>query len=174
MIPEYEGLYMVSNIGRIKSLNYHRTGKDGILKPNKQVSGYLVVHLSKNGITKPYRISRLVAMAFIPNPDNLPEVNHKDEVKTNNCVENLEWCTCKYNTNYGSCIERRVANRNGSNAPKKVYQYNLNGEFVKEWKSMQEIEMVLGFNHSHICKCCKGQRKSAYGFIWKYKEPQAS
>ena len=98
-IQGYEGLYMVSNLGRVKSLNYHRTGKERIMKPSDNGHGYLFVVLCKDGKDKNCRINRLVAQAFLPNPDNLPEVNHKDENKYNNCVENLEWCDRSYNVN---------------------------------------------------------------------------
>ena len=96
-VRNYEGLYEVSNMGRVKSLNYNRTGKERIMKGLDNGHGYLFVQLCKDGKAKNCRINRLVAMAFIPNPDNLPEVNHKDKIRTNNRVDNLEWCTTQYN-----------------------------------------------------------------------------
>ena len=99
----YEGLYMVSNWGRVKSIKF---GKERILKPVTNSSGYLLVGLYKNNIEKKYSVHRLVAEAFIPNPYNLPQVNHKDENKQNNVVSNLEWCTHEYNNTYGTRIER--------------------------------------------------------------------
>lgn len=112
----YEGLYEVSNLGRVKSLDRivkgcygsiaHKKGK--IISSGIGSTGYCIVSLQKDGKGKSFGVHRLVAQAFIPNPDNLPMVNHKDEVKTNNNVENLEWCDCKYNCNYGTGIERCV------------------------------------------------------------------
>ena len=158
-IDGYEGLYQVSNLGNVKSLNYNRTGKERILKPGNNGLGYLNVLLCKNGKTKTFKIHRLVANAFIPNPYNKPEVNHKDENKTNNCVDNLEWMTSKENNNYGTRNER---------ISKLVLQFTKNGEFVKEWLSMHQIEIELGFANSHISECCNGKRKTAYGYIWKF------
>ena len=98
-IPDYKGLYQVSNLGRIKSLYF---GKERILKTHKDKYGYLISHLHNNSKGKTHFVHRLVALAFIPNPENYPMINHKDESRDNNCVENLEWCDCKYNLNYGS------------------------------------------------------------------------
>ena len=98
-VQGYEGLYEISNYGRVKSLNYNRTGKERIMKPAANTKGYLCVGLFKDGKMKSHRVHRLVASAFIENPDELPEVNHKDEDKTNNCANNLEWCLHKDNCN---------------------------------------------------------------------------
>lgn len=111
-IKGYEGLYQVSNLGRVRSLSRyvkHRTIyilKGKLLKQRTRGKGYLAVTLCKNSKLKHYYVHRLVAEAFIPNPNNLPQVNHKDENKSNNCVDNLEWCDDKYNTNYGTRNER--------------------------------------------------------------------
>lgn len=156
---------MVSDKGRVKSLNYHRTGKEFMLIPRTLPNGYLQVDLYKNGKVAKFTVHRLVAMAFIPNPKNLPEINHKDEDKTNNCVENLEWCTHKYNINYGT--------RNGRMAEKRgrpVIQRSLSGEFIKEWSSMSDIFRELGFKQGAISMCCSGKRKQVYGYKWKYKK----
>ena len=112
-IKGYEGKYMVSNLGRFKSLNYRRTGKEKILEGYPDKDGYLYVQLWKDGKGKNCRINRLVAQAFLENPQNLPEVNHKDEDKTNNRVENLEWCTTQYNIKYGTGIKRRAEKLKG-------------------------------------------------------------
>ena len=155
----YEGLYMVSNWGRVKSMNYNHSGKERILKliPNRY--GYLYVNLYKNNIKKKYLVHRLVAEAFIDNPDNLPQVNHRDENKLNNNVDNLEWCTNEYNINYGTRNER---------CSKPVLQYTLDGEFVREWPSTMECERN-GFNRGNIWMCCQGKLKKYKGYIWKFK-----
>ena len=114
-IPGYEGLYEISSYGRVKSLEISYVRKNGvmdhkpeiILKPKNNGKGYSVVCLYKNKKHKYCLIHRLVAQTFIPNPDNLPMINHKDEDKTNNSVDNLEWCTAKYNSNYKDVQKRR-------------------------------------------------------------------
>lgn len=169
----YEGLYQVSNYGRVKSLNYHGGKKEKVLKPGKDRCGYLYVVLCKEGSHKKYKVHRLVAQAFIPNPNNYPCVNHKDENKTNNCVDNLEWCTYKYNTNYGTCIERSANSRINDKRSKPVLQYSLEGNFIKKWPSGREIQRQLGFNQGGISNCCLGKCNTAYGYIWRYKNEVA-
>ena len=161
-IKGYEGLYEVSDYGRVKSLKF---GKERILKPRRDKDGYLFVTLYKNGDHKTCKVHRLVAQTFIPNPDNLPQVNHKDEDKENNSVQNLEWCDRKYNYNYGTRIQR-ISEKNS----KPVLQYTKSGEFVKEWKSARDVQRNLGYFGTYISSCCLGKRKSAYGFIWKFKD----
>jgi len=138
-------------------------GKTKILKPGATGTSYLLVTLCKDGKKKPFWIHRLVAKAFIPNPQNLPEVNHIDEDKTNNVVSNLEWCSPKYNQNYGTCQKRKAAKLS-----KQVLQYDRDGNLVKTWSSITEIKRSLGFHESCICRCCNGKLKSAYKFVWKY------
>lgn len=101
-VNDYNGLYQISNLGNVKSIHYRHTNVEKILKPYIKEDGYVVVCLTKNRRIKWHRVHRLVAEAFINNPDNLPEVNHKDENKLNNRVDNLEWCTSSYNKNYGT------------------------------------------------------------------------
>lgn len=156
----YEGLYEVSNFGRVKSIRF---GKERILKPGTDKRGYLLVGLCKNNKQKTHKVHRLVMEAFIPNTDNLPCVNHKDEDKTNNNVENLEWCSYTYNNNYGTRNERR-----SKKISKPILQYTLDGVFVKEWDSIRECGRN-GFNSAQICNCCNGKRKQHKGFIWRYK-----
>lgn len=156
---DYEGHYQVSNCGRVKSIKF---GKEIILKPFTDDRGYYSVVLSKNGIVKKYSVHRLVAEAFIDNPDNLPQVNHKDENKSNNSVNNLEWCDAKYNNNFGTCIERRSKKKS-----KPVLQYTLDGEFVREWPSTMECGRN-GFNQGNVVACCQGKLKKYKGFIWRY------
>ena len=157
-IPGYEGLYQVSNLGNV----YGVKRKHQIAK-NDNGNGYLYVRLSKNGKVKNHYIHRLVAIAFIPNPTNLPEVNHKDENKQNNTVENLEWCDDIYNTNYGTARERMIKAQS-----KPVNQYKLNGDFIKSWNSIAKIESALGFSRGNISKCCSGKYKTAYSYKWRY------
>ena len=165
-IEGYEGLYKVSNFGRVKSLKY---GKERILKPVKNGCGYIFVNLCKNREMNHYFVHRLVAKSFISNPQNLPEVNHLDENKENNRVENLEWCDHKYNINFGTHNKRSGEKRTNGKLSKTVLQYSKGGEFVKEWKSAMDIQRNFGYNHSFISACCRGERNLAYEFIWKYK-----
>lgn len=168
---DYEGLYEVSNLGRVKSLGNGNSNnsKERILKPGKVKGGYLQICLSKNRKHKNFYIHRLVAEAFLPNPDNLPFINHKDEDKTNNSVENLEWCTFEYNINYGTRTLRANKTNTNGKLSKPVLQFTLDGEFVREWESTMECGRN-GFNQGHVAECCRGERKSHKGYIWKYKE----
>ena len=156
-VKGFEGLYQISSLGQVKSLRRNK-----ILKPKKHRCGYLIVDLCNNGEKTRY-IHRLVAEAFIPNPNNLPQVNHIDENKKNNSVNNLEWCTPKYNTNYGSRIERFSESRK-----KKVLQFDLDGNFIKEWKSAVDIEKETGLEQNNIRSCCRKEQGKAYGYIWRY------
>lgn len=161
-VKNYEGLYEVSDKGRVKSIGY---GDYRILRPLKTKNGYLRVWICKNGEKEKCYIHRLVAQTFIHNPNNLPEVNHKDEDKTNNSVQNLEWCDQKYNINYGTRTQRQ-----SEKLSKPILQYTKSGKLVREWKSLHDVERNLGYNHCSISKCCKGKLKSAYNFIWKFKD----
>lgn len=154
--------YQVSNMGRVKSLNYNRTGKEKILKPSK--CRYVMVGLNKDGKSKHFSVHRLVASAFIPNPNNLPYINHINEIKTDNRVENLEWCTAKYNANYGTTQIRRAEKKKI-----RILQFTKDGEFVRKWDSARDIERELKLNQSHISSCCKGKiYKSVGGYKWHY------
>lgn len=158
-IQGYEGLYKVSSLGRIKNV------KGLIRKPRLYKDGYFDIKLSKNGKNKTKRINRLVALAFIPNPNNYPMVNHKDENKLNNRIDNLEWCTNKYNCNYGTAIERMA-----KAISKPIIMCDLNGNDLKEFKSLLDASNYLNKpNSSTISNCLNGRYKSAYGYIWKYK-----
>ena len=168
-IKDYEGLYQVSNFGNVMSLNYRKTGRAELLKTYKNKKGYLLICLSKNKKQKTFQIHRLVAEAFIPNLENLPQVNHKDEDKTNNSVDNLEWCTNEYNHKYGTRNERIAKTLTNGKQSKPVLQFSKTGEFIKEWESSMEIQRQLGYCNSFIGKCCKGKYESAYGFRWIYK-----
>lgn len=168
-VEGYEGLYQVSNFGRIKSLSRfinNRKGyycKEKILKENITLKGYNRITLYKNTHPKSFFVHRLVAQAFIENPNKYFLVNHKDENKLNNCVSNLEWCDSKYNTNYGTGIARQVAKRKI-----KINQYDLKGNFIKSWDGIADAEKYYNIPRQNICKCCQGKVKTAGGFIWKY------
>lgn len=173
-IEGYYGLYQVSNLGIVRSLDRYVKSKNDSVKlikgcirkpwvhPN---DGHYSVTLWKNGKPKKVQIHRLVASAFIPNPSNLPCINHKDENPANNCVDNLEWCTVKYNNNYGTAIERRVKTRS-----KPVYQYTLDDELVNVWPSLSEAGRN-GFSAAHIHSVCNGNHHlhTHKGFKWSFK-----
>ena len=161
-VSGYEGLYKVSDKGRVKSIGY---GKERILKPRKYKDGYIHVSLYKNCEIKQYLVHRLVAKVFISNPENLPEVNHKDENPSNNNLENLEWCNRKYNNNYGTRTQRVTGKLS-----KPVLQYTKDGKFVREWKSTMDVQRNLGYSCSGISQCCLGKLNSAYNFVWTYKK----
>ena len=159
-IEGYEELYKVSNFGNVKSLNYRHTGKEKTLKVGKHRDDYLYVNLYKDGKMKSHSVHRLVAIAFIPNPYGLPEVNHIDEDKENNKASNLEWCTSKYNSNYGTRTQKI--------SKPVIAIHKING-LILEFPSAHEAERQLGINHRHICACCKGKLNSCGGFYWMYK-----
>ena len=162
-IKGYEDLYEVSNFGRVKSLFRYKK----VLKPIKDINGYLKVNLYKNGNHKFVNIHKLVANAFIDNPKNFKYINHKDEDKTNNRVENLEWCSFYYNLLYGTRLERTVAKiRNNPKKSKKV----LCVETGVVYLSTHDVERKLGFNSYNISRCCNNKHKTHYGYHWKYVE----
>lgn len=177
-IEGYEGLYKVSNLGNVKSLNWRNTGeeKNLYLKPHNK--GYLQVELAKDGTKRSFVVHRLVATAFIPNQSGLPQVNHKDENKTNNCVWNLEWCSRSYNAKYSlnrhperkpKCGGRKKGCRyKGANSEKRIAQMTTSGEIVKEWESSRTIFLETGMSDWSISECCRGNRKTAYGYKWQY------
>ena len=179
----YEGLYKVSNLGKILSLNYNHTGKPGLMNPGKDTNGYSMVIFWKNGEPKTIKVHRLVAQTFLPNPENKPCINHKiegDEGKTINMVffnedgtidkerTTIEWATYKENNDYGTRTERAAKARINGKKSKKVLQFTLDGEFVREWESTQECGRN-GFNQGHVAACCRGERKSHKGFRFIYK-----
>lgn len=175
-IEGFEGLYQVSSFGKVKSLpkkfkvynqcgetNGYRVTKETILKPQQDKYGYLRVTLCDGKKHHLKQIHRLVAETFIPNVDNLPEVNHKDENKCNNFVKNLEHCTSQYNQTYGT-IRKRISEAQSID----VLQIDFNGAIIKKWHGINNASRVLKINHANIISCCKGKRKSAGGYIWRY------
>lgn len=177
-IEGYEGLYQVSNLGNVKSfVDNNGVAREKVLKPRINGRGYLHVDLCKNKKKKIYLVHRLVAQAFIENPNNLPIINHKDECKTNNIVTNIEWCTQKYNCNYGTGIERhskamtnnQKLSKSLTNNPKisKAVGAFKDGKLVLSFPSIMEAQRQ-GFNHGNVWSCCIGERKSHKGYEWRY------
>lgn len=175
----YEWKYIVSNLWRVISIYNHK-----LLKWSVNYYWYPQVWLYINGKIKQHRIHRLVASVFINNPENKPQVNHIDWVKTNNNVNNLEWCTAKENINHAFRTWLIVINENNyyrkyrpnkwkkwylCHNAKKVNQYNLNNEFIKEWGSIVDASIYLWINQFNIWTVCLWKRKTAGWFIWKYK-----
>lgn len=162
-IEGYEGLYEVSNLGRVKSL---KIGKEKILKPLEAGRGRFYVELCKNGEPKKMKVHRLVGRAFVPGWFEGAVINHKDHDPSNNVCANLEWTTQKDNSSREKSFAPEICAKLFS---KKVLQFTKSGEFVREWPSLAEIKRQLGFNRNHICECCNGKRKSAYKYVWRYK-----
>ena len=169
-IAGYEGLYEVSDLGRVKSLGNNKFRKEKILKPSKNTCGYLQVILHKDGHTKHLFVHRLVSEAFIQNPNNLDTVNHKDEDKTNNAANNLEWLSFRDNHEYGTRNKRvSEANINHPSLSKQVQMFDKKtGELLATFPSTCEAGRVTGINQSSISKCCNGKLKSSGGYIWRY------
>ena len=177
-VKEFEGIYQVSNKGRVRTLDrtcnvVSSTGRPykirvsgKIIAINKYPNGYAYVNIHIDGKRGTRLVHRLVAESFIPNPDKLPQVNHKDENITNNCAENLEWCTAKYNANYGT----RNARCFHYDQQKPINQLSLNGEFIKRWNGIGEASKALGINDSQIIRVCKHIKRNitAGGYKWEY------
>ena len=157
-IEGYEGLYRVSNCGRVKRIVGRGCLKEREIKWHKCHHDYFQVKLFKQGEQKHILVHRLVAQTFIPNPANLPQINHKDENKANNHIDNLEWCTCEHNINYGTQITRRS---------KTVSQYTKDGVLLAHFKSMHEAERITGVPNGSISSACSGRSKTAHGYIWR-------
>ena len=167
-----EDYYMVSSIGRVRSLDREVNDRRGsrlikgvILRTSKTRGDYECVSLYKDGKKRTKTIHRLVCEAFIPNPNNLPEVNHKDENKNNNSVSNLEWCTSEYNLNYGT-----RSKRSGEKHRKPIIQFAKDGVLIRKWECATEAGAELNINPSLIISCCKNRKhnKSAGNYIWRY------
>ena len=171
-----EGIFQVSNMGRIRSLDKYanvcgggkRLVKGRILKPTKLQNGYYEAQFHHKGERIIYLLHRLVAIHFIDNPLNLPEVNHKDENPQNNNVENLEWCTSKYNANYGTRNIRMMENREFVS----VIQFDKNGNMIKQWNKMTDACKETGADISSMIRVCKGKQDTCVGYKWKYADKE--
>ncbi|QOR58314.1 HNH endonuclease [uncultured phage cr106_1] len=165
-IVGYEGLYKVSNLGRIKNK------KDRLLSPYHNTNGYISVDLYKNGKVNKLRVHRIVAEAFILNPNNLPIINHKNEDKTDNSVSNLEWCNYSYNLSYGNRVEKMFKTRldkNTKTAQKEVIQYDLEGNILNIFTSISEASKLTGISCGAIWQSCKKGHITNKKFKWNYK-----
>lgn len=174
-IVGYEGLYAITSCGRVWSYRRNKFLKQFVIN-----SGYVIVGLSKNNVEKKFLVHRLVAEAYLPHDESLCYVNHIDECKTHNFLNNLEWCTAEYNRNYGTVNTRlsqvlkgRTPSRQAFEALSQacsiqVFQYTKDGEFVKAWPSSNVVEQELGIFRGNVSRCCKGQRKTAGGYRWSY------
>lgn len=191
-IPCFQGLYEASNLGRIRSIDrvVRRNGltskslKGKILSPNTQKNGYKVVALSKQGKTQSFRVHRLVALAWLPNPDNLTEVNHLNENKADNSVANLSWVSHRENANYGTRIRRCISNRDQSGVrngmfgkigglnpnAKEVIKLSMDGDFIAEYPSLLEASKSANCTRASIRNNIKGRTKHCGGYKWMYKQ----
>lgn len=164
-IKGYEGIYQISNLGRVKSLHNKFGNKELIMKQNLKRNGYYQIRLKRNGIVKDCSVHRLVAEAFIENPNNYSCVNHIDENKANNYYKNLEWCSVLYNNTYGTRISRVSKALN-----KKVYQYDMNWKLIKIYDSCKEASKKNNISAGNISQCCNGDYKQAGNYYWRYTE----
>lgn len=197
-IKGYEGIYYISNLSRVKRVTPRGKFKERLLYKSLNDSGYWCVSLCKNGKAKSKRVHRLVAEAFIPNPENKTQVGHKDETRTNDSLENLEWVTPEENCNMPlhklritasltgrkDSLETKLKKRNahlgakshlygkrGKNNKfsKPILQYSKNGGFLREYENAEEAYRATGIASSHIRECCRGLRKTSGGYCWKFK-----
>lgn len=177
-IPNYEGYYKASNYGRVKSMPRklafgcaYRMTEEKILKESIAGSGYLFVCLCKDGVHKQIYVHRLVWYAFNGDIPEGMDVNHINEVKTDNRLSNLNLMTRKENCNWGNGKERMLNSRKGRNARKAVLQFDLNGKLIKEYPSIIAVQRELGYKNSSIGDCCRNKKhfKTAYGYVWKFK-----
>lgn len=169
-IVDYKGLYQASNLGRIKSLDKKdamgRLVKGKIMKPATRKDGYLQITLHKDKKATKFLVHRLIAEIFIENKQNLKEINHKDENKQNNNISNLEWCSRKYNVNYGEANKKRrykLLNKRG----KKIAQYDKKGNLLNMFLSLSQATRDTKVNKAHISECCNKYRKTAGGYKWE-------
>ena len=191
-IPGYEGLYQVSSIGRVKSLPKDYVicnssvvhAKEKILRPRKMHDGYIRIELNHNGVAKQYPVHRLVAMAFIENPENKPHIDHLNTIKDDNRVENLRWVTPKENfanpvtrARYLASIKHRPSGKDSalfeekSPDSKAVLQYDKQGKLIARYACCHQVgRKNEGYNYSNIARVCRGERLTYKGYIWKYED----
>ena len=160
-VKGYEGDYQVSNLGRLKSL---KRNKELIMSQSTDKEGYKVIKLTKYGVEKMYKVHRLVAIAFLENENTLPQVNHKNEIKSDNRVENLEWCTALYNVNYGNTPKNISKGK-----MKPINQFDLEGNLIKTWDGIKQIIRELKIDGKGIKECLIDEKDSYKNFKWKYK-----
>ena len=177
-IPEYPN-YEVSNFGNIRSKirfvarNGNVARLPGCDLKKRLITGYerVTLYNGSRNEHKQFFVHRLVADLFVPNPCQYPCVNHKDECRTNNHADNLEWCTHKYNSNYGTAIERRVKHQDWESIARKqsipIEQCDRNGNVIATWNSMMECERETGFSSNGISRCCSGYLKTFKGYVWR-------
>lgn len=208
-IAGWEGLYQVSNCGRVRSVKrtvwdnrgYYKNVPEKILKAGKTKNGYMLVVLIKDGVGKSHKVHQLVAKAFIPNPSNLPIINHKNEIKSDNRVENIEWCSYSYNNSYNGkakkigeklkgkkqskeSVRKRAEKLRGRKQSKETVRkkaekkskpimgvHKVSGKKVF-FPSIYESSRQTGISQGNICLCCQGKRKSTGGYIWKYADKE--
>ena len=169
----YENIYEISNYGKVRRISYNNNGNKTqynlpyYIKPRKDKDGYLRYTLSLNGKNKQFFCHRLVAQAFISNPDKLPVVNHRDGNKENCYFKNLEWTSIRDNNLHALKIGLRDMKNN--KLSKEVEQYDLNGNLINTFKSGNDVNRMLGYSAGHVRDCCRGALKTYKGFIWKYK-----
>ncbi len=175
-ISGYEGLYQVSNLGNVKSLNFGRLGRPQNLKIGEHHTGYRIVVLAKNKVRKTKLVHVLVASAFIPNPENKPCVNHIDGNKSNNFIGNLEWVTRSENTQHairtGLRADSNMWGKTGklNHLSKSVNQITKDGHLVKTWPCISDAARGLSCEPCTIVNCLQGRLKSCKGYIWEYAE----
>lgn len=174
-VAGYEGRYMVSNLGRFKSLRYRGHDGEKIMRSTKHHSGYKIIRLGNNP-RKIYSVHILVAKAFVENPNGKPYVNHIDGNKENNVYNNLEWVTARENTVHAIYMglfpesERDPYVASGKYKKKRLLQYDLNGNLLKEWSSCLQAANAYGCNSASLTRCAKGEVKSCSGYNWRYAE----
>lgn len=175
-VKGYEGRYLISNFGNVQSV---KSGK--LLKVHTSHKGYVIVLLYKNQKSHTNQLHRLIAQAFIPNPNNLPQINHIDGNKQNNDISNLEWCDQHHNIKEAYRLGLMPRIREGSfvkghqrNDTTKINQYDLNGQFIKEWGSIKSASLqfknISNHPQANISGVIRGNRKTAFGYIWRYAD----
>lgn len=169
-IKDYEGLYQISNLGNVKRVQHKRYDRNQTLKEKRikvifpQNKSYPYFSLCKNGVAKNHHLHRVIATAFIDNPNNYPCINHIDGNKQNNCLDNLEWCSYSHNNKEACRLKLNCG------TAKTTLQFDKQGNLIKEWFSTRQAEKELNIANGKISACCIGKRNSAGGYIWKYKE----